>query len=133
MPGGVLWAKAQLTDNMRTVLRVLTDGPDAFDDLYSPNLVNHPPLPVPGPDGMRAVAQRFQAAFSDLKMYIEYQFEDAVDRDRVVTVWRLAGTQTGDLETPLGVLKATNKPAEIWMTTIVRIENGKIVERWGQV
>lgn len=133
MPGAMLWAQMETTPKRKVVQRLVREGPASYKEVFSHDLVSHPPLPTPGPDGMRALQQKYASAFADLQVFIEYQFEDSQDHDRVVTVWRLTGKHVGDLETPLGPLKATNKPIDLQLITVARFADNKIVERWGQV
>jgi predicted ester cyclase len=65
-------------------------------------------------------------AFPDLRL----TFEDALaDRDRVVTRWRLEGTQDG----PLMGFAPSGRRVSIEGIRIDRIENGKIAESWMQM
>jgi predicted ester cyclase len=119
--------------NLKLVQRTITEGPNVFDEVFSPNLVNTPPLSGSGPDALRASTARFKKAIKDLDIQIEAQFTAGPARDLVTTVWRLSGTHVGDLDTPMGPLKATNNPVSFQLITTVRIQDGKIVERWGQL
>jgi steroid delta-isomerase-like uncharacterized protein len=86
-------------------------------------------IPAEYRGGPRAMAQFFGLylrAFPDLRI----TFEDALaDRDRVVTRWRLEGTQNG----PLMGIAASGRRVSIEGIRIDRIEDGKIAESWMQM
>src|SRR4051794_40734872 len=96
-------------NNMKHVERTIVEGPSCFDEVFSPNLKNTPPISGSGPDALRAATARFQAAFQDLDVQIEAQFAAGEARDMVTTVWRLSGVHVNDLPTPMGPLKASNQ------------------------
>jgi hypothetical protein len=123
----------QQADNMHLVARTILDGPKSFDEIFSSDLINTPPIKGAGPDALRASTERFRKAIADLDVQIDAQFAAGEDRDLVTTVWRLSGRHVGDLDTPMGPLKATQKPVSFQLITTVRIRNGEIVERWGQL
>jgi len=78
-----------------------------------------------GPQAMAAFIGLYLRAFPDLRL----SFEDAVaDRDRVVTRWRLEGTQNG----PLMGIAPSGRRVNIEGIRIDRIEDGKIAESWMQ-
>jgi len=79
-----------------------------------------------GPRAMAQFLNLYLRAFSDLRV----TFEDALaDRDRVVTRWRMEGTQDG----PLMGIAASGRRVSIEGIRIDRIENGKIAESWMQM
>jgi predicted ester cyclase len=69
----------------------------------------------------------FRGAMPDLKMSIE---DEVYSGDRVVHSWKIQGKHTG---TPLFGVPTTGKDLTLTGITIVRLENGKIVERWTQL
>lgn len=78
-----------------------------------------------GPRAMAQFINLYLRAFPDLRL----TFEDALaDRDRVVTRWRLEGTQDG----PLMGIAPSGRRVSVEGIRIDRIENGKIVESWMQ-
>jgi steroid delta-isomerase-like uncharacterized protein len=99
------------------------------DELLAANFVDHtpgsPPGLPPGPEGHKQFALLYFAAFPDIRATIE---DMVVEGDRVVTRWRVQGTNTGSL---FG-MPATNKPASFTGVTINRIADGKIAEQWVQ-
>ena len=78
---------------------------------------------IRGPAEFEALWKRLHGAFPNIKITIEDAFGA---ENKVVARWSAVMTHTGDdLGTP-----ATGKQVRITGTTIVRIENGKIVEGW---
>src|SRR6185295_5367581 len=79
-----------------------------------------------GPRAMAQFLNLYLRAFPDLRL----TFEDALaDRDRVVTRWRLEGTQKG----PLMGIAPSGRRVSVEGIRIDRIENGKIAESWMQL
>jgi steroid delta-isomerase-like uncharacterized protein len=116
------------SDFAQTMLneRDLTAAPDFIAE----GSVHHEFGDVP-PDfrgGPRAMAQflsLYLRAFPDLRV----TFEDTIaDRDRVVTRWKLEGTQHG----PLMGIAPSGRRVSVEGIRIDRIENGKIAESWMQ-
>src|SRR3984893_16499885 len=97
------------------------------DELLAANFVDHtpgsPPGLPPGPEGHKQFGSLYFAAFPDIRAPIE---DMVVEGDRVVTRWRVQGTNTGSL---FG-MPATNKSATFMGVTINRIADGKIAEQW---
>jgi predicted ester cyclase len=117
---------------MNLVRRVLR-GRDAFEEIYHPNVVNHPPHPKRGIEAIHEISRKYTSALSNFRADIEEQFPAGEKGDLVVTVWKARGTHTGSLETPLGTLPPTNNEVEFMLITVVRVVDGQIVERWGQI
>jgi steroid delta-isomerase-like uncharacterized protein len=96
-------------------------------DLLAENAVgvgqNQLGVEVHGPADFEAFFNRIHGAFPDMKITLEDAF--GAD-DKVVVRWSAVMTHTGN---HLGI-PATNKKARISGITIVRIENGKIVQGW---
>jgi predicted ester cyclase len=79
-----------------------------------------------GPRAMVQFLNLYLRAFPDLQL----TFEDAlVDRDRVVTRWRLQGTHNG----PLMGIAPSGRRVSVEGIRIDRIEGGKIAESWMQL
>jgi steroid delta-isomerase-like uncharacterized protein len=76
-----------------------------------------------GPDGFLPFHSAFLGGFSDLRMTIEDLVEED---DRVAVRWRASGTLTGH---GLG-LAPTGKPMAVTGMSILRVQNGQIVEAW---
>lgn len=104
------------------------DGGDLnqLDDLAAPDFVDHNPDPdqAPGAEGVKAAFRGMREAFPDLKVNPEAIY---VDGDTVIARVRITGTHGGEF---MG-MPPTGKPIDVQVIDIVRIENGKAVERWG--
>jgi len=98
------------------------------DELTTPDAFDHSPMGTErGPESFKHVVVGFRAAVPDVKLEI---LQEIVDGDKVVHQWRLTGNNTGE---PFMGIPATNKPIEFNGITIVRLENGKLAERWAQM
>ena len=76
-----------------------------------------------GPDGFRSFHQAFLSGFADLQIVIEDLVEED---DRVAARWRASGTLTGHgMGTP-----PTGKRMSVTGMSIIRAQNGQIVEAW---
>ncbi len=98
------------------------------DELIAPDLVEHTPFPapVPGLEGHKQVLATFRAAFPDLKVTVD----DVIgEGDLTYLSWHGEGTHTGDL---MGI-PATGKRVRITGMDILRLENGRIKERWAEI
>jgi steroid delta-isomerase-like uncharacterized protein len=101
---------------------------DAADELFSPDLVDHAPaIPEqsPGPQGEREALEAFRRAFPDLRVTTE---DLIAEGDRVVLRWSARGTHEGEL----AGIPATGKQVTLKGIDILRIENGRIAERWAE-
>jgi steroid delta-isomerase-like uncharacterized protein len=96
-----------------------------LDEVIHQDHVEHnaPPGVEPGIEGMRSGLQRFFAAFPDFHSTIEQQIAEG---DRVVTHYTNRGTHQGDL---FGI-PPSDKAVAYTTMDVIRIENGKIAERW---
>ena len=99
---------------------------DLIDELCSPDFVDHNPEPGSG-GSLRDVKTMFQnllAAFPDFSLTVQ----DAIaEGDKVVCRLLARGTHKGSY---MGI-DATGRKVEIGGIDIVRVANGKAVERWG--
>jgi steroid delta-isomerase-like uncharacterized protein len=82
-----------------------------------------PEKKIIGPDAFVSFAQSIRTAFPDTEVVVEDAF--AVD-DKVAVRWTATGTHKGEI---FGAAPTGNR-IRIEGVTIVRIENGKIVEGW---
>jgi steroid delta-isomerase-like uncharacterized protein len=100
---------------------------DMLDELFAPDYTNHgaPPGSPQGPDGERAFAGMFLAAFPDLQLTIEDVFGCG---DKVAARSRFTGTHTGDF---MGI-PATGKAISVGSMNIFRVRDGKITDNWNQ-
>ena len=101
--------------------------PDLVDRIFAPEVVDHSPQPgqVDGREGMRQILDLYHAVFPDLRVTTE---EVLVSGDRGVLRWSATGTHEGD---QLGV-PATHRQVRMTGIDIVRIQDGRIVEHWGE-
>ena len=99
----------------------------AADQILSVDLIEHNPLPgqPPGREGHKQVVALFRSAFPDLHVVTEDLVEEG---DRVALRWKAEGTHRGDL---MG-LAPTGKRVTLTGIEILRINGGKIVERWAE-
>ena len=102
-----------------------------LDTLVSPDAVDHStvagkPKSEKGSASFRAIVSMFRAAMPDIRLTIE---DEVYVGDKVVHRWRLEGTDTGGV---MG-MPPSGKQLTFSGTTIVRMDDGKIVERWAIV
>ncbi|WP_297841256.1 ester cyclase [Pseudomonas sp.] len=131
---------SQLDDNKATVVRWFTEfwgdtyNPAVVDDLAAPDMVLHYSLhdPRKGREDIKAFMADFRAAFPDLS------FAGAADLiaegDYVVGQWVGGGTHTGPAFSDFlagSLPAATGKKMRFTGTTVLRLQNGKIVEELG--
>ncbi|MGL5796424.1 MAG: ester cyclase [Waterburya sp.] len=95
--------------------------------LIAPNFVAHMagiPKPLNG-EAFKQFGMRFYSAFTDS----QHQFDEViVEGDKVVT----CGTFTARHSSEFQGLPPTGKQIKIAIMHIDRVENGKIIEHWGQ-
>lgn len=131
---------SQLEDNKAIVVRWFTEfwgdtyNPAVVDDLAAPDMVLHYSLhdPRKGREDIKAFMADFRAAFPDLS------FAGAADLiaegDYVVGQWVGGGTNTGSAFSDFlagSLPAATGKKMRFTGTTVLRLQNGKIVEELG--
>jgi steroid delta-isomerase-like uncharacterized protein len=99
----------------------------ALEELFAPDFVDHGALPGQSPDreGHKQILAAFRSAFPDLSVTTE---DIIAEGDKVVSRWTARGTHQGEL---LGTAPTGN---EVTFTGIdvLRIAEGKVVERWAQ-
>ena len=97
-----------------------------LDELTAPNFVDRNPGPgqAPGAEGIKQFFTAMHAAVSDLRVNVE---QIIAEGDKVAAHLSLSGRHTGEL---LGI-PPSGKDLVMRVSDIVRIENGKAVERWG--
>ena len=101
---------------------------DVIEELFDENGIAHglsddPSKPIKGPRDYRPFYTIFREAFPNLKIVIE---DMVAEGDRVAARCSARGKHEGELRGRA----ATQAPVEFTGMTIVRIENGKIVEAW---
>ena len=121
-----------MDENIAIVRRLTDEGfvggkVDVVDDTVAEKCLDHDPMPgqPEGREGQRATCQMVVDGLSDRSIKEDYL---AVG-DKVVENWVFTGTHTGDF---LGI-PATGKRLQIRGLEIWRVEDAKIVERWGVI
>jgi len=99
------------------------------DELLAPDLVSHdaPPGMPPGREGAKAAHQMSMASFPDRRMTIE---DVVADGDRVAVRTTIRGTNTGGV--PWIGVPANGAAVEIESISVYRVQDGRVVEHWGQ-
>ena len=99
---------------------------DTGEELVAADVVDHNPGPSdsPGRDGLRQVFELLHQAFPDLHGRIDDIF---CDGDRVVVRWTVGGTNT---QRCMGI-GPTGRRILGTGIDILRVEDGRVVERWG--
>jgi steroid delta-isomerase-like uncharacterized protein len=120
-------------ENIAAVRRLTQEGfvggkVDVVDDVVTANCVDHDPLPGQGQgrDGQRYACEMVVNGLSK-RSTLRDDFWAA--GDTVTESWVFQGTHTGEF---LGI-PATGKQLQVRGIEIWRLEDGKIVERWGVV
>lgn len=99
------------------------------DELVDPAFVNHTQLTGDITDSIgiepyKQEVKAFLAAFSDRTAIIDDMLTDG---DKVIVRFRLSGTHNGEFA---GILPTGKTISDIATISIVRLSNGKLVERW---
>jgi len=101
------------------------------DELIPADALDHSMVPgkapEQGPASFKSIIGMFRAAMPDIQLTI---LDDFGQGDKIVHRWVLEGTHTGE---PLMGVPASGNPIKFTGTTIVRIEDGKIMERWSNL
>ncbi len=97
-----------------------------IDELVAADFVDHNPGPgqAAGVEGVKQFFSALRAAMSNLKVDLEHVLAEG---DLVMTHVSIRGKHTGDL---MGIAP-TGRDVTLRISDIVRIANGKAVERWG--
>jgi len=105
------------------------DAPrELVDQIFLTDFVDHNPQPgqqKDGAEGIHQVLDVYHAAFPGLRATTD---EVIVSDDRAVVRWTAVGTHEGDL---LGI-PATQREVRMTGIDILRVEDGLIVEHWGE-
>jgi steroid delta-isomerase-like uncharacterized protein len=103
-------------------------NPDAIDEFYAPDYVNHnaPPGMPNDREGHKALVSAYLGAFPDLKVTNDILVAEG---DIVVNRSTGTGTHTGEL---MGI-PATGKRMTVTTIAIARVAGGKIAEMWSEV
>lgn len=98
---------------------------ELLDQYIAPNGLDHSPLSTEkGTAGFKKIITTFRQAMPGLKLTIE---DEVYNKDRVVHRWKVQGKHTG---APLFGVPASGKEITLNGISILRMENGKIAERW---
>ena len=102
-----------------------------LDEMIPSDALDHSTIPGKSPEkgagSFKSIIGMFRAAIPDIKLTVH---DEIAEGDKVCHRWTLKGTHTG---TPLFGVPASGKTLEFSGTTIVRITNGKVMERWSNV
>jgi steroid delta-isomerase-like uncharacterized protein len=105
------------------------DGGDeaALEELFAEDAVDHGAIPgqPPGREGHKYQLNLFRNAFPDLHVTSEDIFSEG---DKVAYRWMGRGTHQGEL---LGI-EPTGKEVTFRGIDVLRIAEGKVVERWSE-
>jgi steroid delta-isomerase-like uncharacterized protein len=98
----------------------------AADELVARDYIRHDLRPgdaPPGPAGQKAVAEKFRAAFPDVRLEVEALVGEG---DLVVARWTMIGTHSG----AWGDIAPTGRQIRFSGVNFFRIVDGKIAEIW---
>lgn len=101
---------------------------ELVDQIFLGDFVDHNPQPGQEKDGVEGIHQVldvYHGGFPGLRATAE---EVIVSGDRAVVRWTAVGTHEGEL---LGI-PATQREVRMTGIDILRVENGQIVEHWGE-
>lgn len=95
----------------------------AFGELYAdPVTINGVAMALPD---LVARARATQGAYGSLDREI---LEHVETPDKVVVAFRMIGTHTGPIATPLGTVPATGRPVDLRVIDVLTIADGRIRE-----
>jgi len=97
-----------------------------LDSFIAPDFVDHDPSPgqLPGLDGVKKSFVEFQKGFPDFHFTTD---QLVAEGDLVAVHYRMTATNSG----PMMNMPPTNKKVDVSGMDLIRIKNGKAVERWG--
>jgi steroid delta-isomerase-like uncharacterized protein len=98
---------------------------EAIAELIHPDYMGHDPSidDLLGPDGMQAQTEATRRAFPDVRFDLH---EVVAEGDLVAVRWTASGTHRG----PFFDIPGTGNSVEISGLSMLRFQNGKIVEGW---
>ena len=99
------------------------------DELMAADFVEHeepPPGTPPGREGVKALTAAMHSTFPDFKATIEDMIAEG---DKVFLRMTWSGTQASEF---MGI-PSTGKRFAVGVFDVLRIEDGKFVEHWGQM
>jgi steroid delta-isomerase-like uncharacterized protein len=101
---------------------------DALDDVVAEDAIDHDaynPFASDGREGAKKLIAMYRDAFPDLTMTVDDQIAEG---DKVATMWHAEGTHEGEL---MGFAGTGNRTTTRGIA-VDRIEDGRVVEAWGQ-
>jgi len=103
----------------------------AVDELIATDSIDHSTVggkskTEQGPASFKQIISMFRAGMPDLKMTI---LDEIAESDRVVHRWQISGTNTASL---MGI-PPTGNQITFTGTTVARVADGKIAERWANL
>jgi len=103
---------------------------DVIDELFIPDykVQNLPPWRKPGAAGLKEFIADNHRMFADIVSTIDDQVAEG---DKVATKFHATATHVGDLNGPVGLVKATGKRVTWKGMTIARYRDGKVIESTG--
>jgi steroid delta-isomerase-like uncharacterized protein len=124
-PGEIKAAARRIYETLNTALRA--GDLATLDDVIAADAVDHNPAPgqTPGLEGIKRSFGAFRTAFPNLRLTVE---EMIAEGDKVAARITTRGTHKGKF---LGI-PPTGKHVTQTGIDILRIVDGKIVERWGE-
>lgn len=105
---------------------IRTGNMSLIDEVLAADGIDHNPTPgqAPGVESVKQTFTMFRTAFPDLYFKVEEQIGEG---DKVVSRIVTRGTHKGSFQG----IPATGKTVTQEGIDIVRLSNGKVVERWG--
>ena len=100
---------------------------DVLEEIFAAEFVDHTAVPgqAPGVEGLKQFFAMMDAGLPDFRATVE---DVVAEADRVAVRFTFRGTHSGDfMDAPL-----TGKQVTMPGLDILRVENGKITELWGQ-
>lgn len=115
----------QMEGTVRAAVAAWNAGdPDGYHAMYDPSLVHHGLSAAPLDDaGNRAFYAGLATAFPGCRLVVD---DMVAEEDRLALRLRVLGEHKGEF---IGVA-ATGRPIQVDGQTILRFENGLVVERW---
>jgi predicted ester cyclase len=101
---------------------------DIADELMATDLIDHTPFPseTPGLEGHKQTLAIFRNAFPDLTTIVD---DVMAEGDLTFLLWHGEATHSGVL---IGI-PPTGRHVNVTGMDILRLKNGKIIERWAEV
>jgi steroid delta-isomerase-like uncharacterized protein len=125
-PYGHMSAEENKAIARRAYEAVSQNNLDTLDELVASDITDHDPAPgqAPGLEGVKQWFSSMHTALSDFQLNVE---DMIAEDDKVVARVRMSGTHQGEF---LGSAPTGNR-VMVTGIDILRIAEGKLVERWG--